>query len=337
MLSTGLNALPNHGDVNLRGYRIIKAGTPQLPDDLTTKAYVDSAVSGSHIPLQISGFVQGWEEVPGKLVSTRGPECLLSTIPAGGDVNLETYKINNLGPPVDATDATPKRYVDTQIKTIIGALKLTGFIQGKVAPDGQIETLRGDACVLSAIPTGGDVDFNADKLVNLGDPEQPQDAATKAYVDAVVSNPLLLTMTGFVEGQEQADGTMVSTRGADCLLSTIPAGGDVDLGTHRLFNVADPEQPQDATTKAYVDSLIPGGGYPIRLSGFVEGLEGAKGELEAFRGPTCLLSLIPAGGDVDMGGYRLKNLHPNPQEDLDAVSLTFLWDLLHEEVEIQWS
>ena len=338
LLSTGLNALPNHGDVNLRGYRIIKAGTPQLLDDLTTKAYVDSAISGSHIPLQISGFVQGWEEVPGKMVSTRGPTCLLSAIPAGGNINLETYKINNLGSPVDATDATPKGYVDTQIKTIIGALKLTGFVQGKVAPDGQIATLRGESCVLSAIPTGGDVDFKGDKLINLGYPEEPQDAATKAYVDAAVSkDPLLLTMTGFVEGQEQADGTMVATRGEACVLSAIPAGGDIDLGTHRLFNIADPEEPQDATTKAYVDSLIPGGGYPIRLSGFVEGLEGAQGELEAFRGPTCLLSLIPAGGDVDMGGYRLKNLHPNPQEDLDAINLQFLWDILHEEVEIQWS
>ena len=337
LLSTGLNALPNHGDVNFQGYRAIKAGMPQLPDDLTTKVYVDSAVSGSHIPLQIRGFVQGWEEVPGKLVSTRGPTCLLSAIPAGGNLNLETYKINNLGSPVDATDATSKGYVDTQIKTIIGALNLTGFVQGKVAPDGQIATLRGEACVLSAIPTGGDVDFNADKLVNLGDPEQPQDAATKAYVDAVVSTPLLLTMTGFVEGQEQLDGTMVATRGPDCLLSTIPAGGDINAESYKIVNLADPEQPQDATTKAYVDSLIPGGGYPIRLSGFVEGLEGAKGELEAFRGPTCLLSLIPAGGDVDMGGYRLKTLQRSPQEDLDAVSLTFLWDLLHEEVEIQWS
>ena len=336
LLSTGLNALPNHGDVNLRGYRIIKAGPPQLPDDLTTKAYVDSAVSGSHIPLQISGFVQGWEEVPGKLVSTRGPTCLLSAIPAGGNVDLETYKVMNLGPPVEATDATPKGYVDGKIGEALETLTLSGFVQSGPPVEGHFTTTRGEACVLSAIPTGGDVDFNADKLINLGDPEQPQDAATKAYVDAVVSNPLLLTMTGFVEGQEQPDGTMVSTRGPDCLLSTIPAGGDVDLGTHRLFNIADPEHPQDATTKAYVDSLIPGGGYPIRLSGFVEGVEGAQGELEAFRGPTCLLSLIPAGGDVDMGGYRLKNLQPSPQEDLDAVSLTFLWDLLHEEVEIQW-
>ena len=73
------------------------------------------------------------------------------------------------------------------------------------------------------------------------------------------------------------------------------------------------------------------------MSGFVEGLEGAKGELVATRGSTCLLTNIPAGGDVDMGNFRLKNLQQSPEEDFDGISAPFLWDLMHDEVQILWS
>ena len=267
LLATGLNALPNHGDVNFQGFKAINAGTPTLPDDLTTKGYVDSAISGGNIPVKMTGFVQGLEGADGNLVSTQGDTCLLSTIPAGGDINAETHKLINLGIPVDATDATTKAYVDT----------------------------------------------------------------------AISSSHIPLQLRGFVQGLEKEDGTLDSIRGDTCLLSSIPAGGDVDLGTYKVLNLGIPVNDADAATKAYVDSAISGGGYPIHMSGFVEGLEGAKGELVATRGPTCLLTNIPAGGDVDMGNFRLKNLQQSPEEDFDGISATFLWDLMHDEVQILWS
>lgn len=267
LLATGLNALPNHGDVNFQGFKAIHAGTPTLPDDLTTKGYVDSAISGGSIPVKMTGFVQGLEGADGNLVSTRGDTCLLSTIPAGGDINAETHKLINLGTPVDATDATTKAYVDT----------------------------------------------------------------------AISSSHIPLQLRGFVQGLEQEDGSLDSIRGNTCLLSSIPAGGDVDLGMHKVLNLGTPINDADAATKAYVDSAISGGGYPIHMSGFVEGIEGAKGELVSTRGPTCLLTNIPAGGDVDMGNFRLKNLQQSPEEDFDGISATFLWDLMHDEVQILWS
>jgi hypothetical protein len=41
-------------------------------------------------------------------------------------------------------------------------------------------------------------------------------------------------------------------------------------------------------------------------------------------------------GDADIGGFRLKNLASDPVEDFDAVSFNFLWNILHDEVEILW-
>lgn len=40
--------------------------------------------------------------------------------------------------------------------------------------------------------------------------------------------------------------------------------------------------------------------------------------------------------DIDLNNYRIKNLPQSPQEDLDAISATFLWDMMHDEVEITW-
>lgn len=87
---------------------------------------MDSAISGGSIPVKMTGFVQGLEGADGNLVSTRGDTCLLSTIPAGGDINAETHKLINLGTPVDATDATTKAYVDTAISSSHIPLQLRG-------------------------------------------------------------------------------------------------------------------------------------------------------------------------------------------------------------------
>jgi hypothetical protein len=37
-----------------------------------------------------------------------------------------------------------------------------------------------------------------------------------------------------------------------------------------------------------------------------------------------------------MDNYRVTNLKQSPEGDFDAVSFKFLWDLMHDEVEILW-
>ena len=48
------------------------------------------------------------------------------------------------------------------------------------------------------------------------------------------------------------------------------------------------------------------------------------------------LNGLPVNGDLDMQGYRIINLHQSPEGDFDAISFTFFWDLLHDNVEILW-
>lgn len=119
-------------------------------------------------------------------------------------------------------------------------------------------------------------------------------------------------------------------------LNNILADADVSFYGFKLINLADPTDPQDGATKFYVDNAISGLPIVETLEGFVIGGPPVSGVITTFRGPTCLLTNIPAGGDVSMDGYRIKELNQSPVENLDAISAQFLWDLMHDEVGVIW-
>jgi hypothetical protein len=83
-----------------------------------------------------------------------------------------------------------------------------------------------------------------------------------------------------------------------------------------------------AALQAYVQS--------ITLTTFVVGgpPDPTTGVIVTSRGPTCLLTNIPAGGDVDLGNYRIFDLATfNPTDwydmeakQLDAINFLFLWN-----------
>lgn len=68
----------------------------------------------------------------------------------------------------------------------------------------------------------------------------------------------------------------------------------------------------------------------------ISGTPDSTGAFHTQRGPTCLLTNIPAGGDVSMDSFRIKNLKQSPEETHDAISAQFLWDLMHDEVGVIW-
>lgn len=115
-------------------------------------------------------------------------------------------------------------------------------------------------------------------------------------------------------------------------LNNIPADADVSLYDFKIINLADPVNPQDAVNLRTLEASV----GAVMLEGFVEGGPPVGGVITTVRGPDCLLTNIPAGGDVDMDEFRIKNLQQSPIETLDAISAQFLWDLMHDEVEVIW-
>jgi hypothetical protein len=99
-------------DVDANGNTITDLGAPSADSDAATKGYVDTEI-GDH-----ADDTSGVHGVTGNVVGTTDTQTLTNkTLGSGSalsaDLSAGTYKITNLGAPVDATDAATKGYVDS--------------------------------------------------------------------------------------------------------------------------------------------------------------------------------------------------------------------------------
>lgn len=110
---------------------------------------------------------------------------------AASQLDLNSKKIINVGAPSSANDAARKTDVDTAYTNAISRANHTGTQLASTISnfDTQVRTSRLDQMAAPSNP----VAFNAQRATGLADPSSPQDAATKAYVDA--------QLAGLVSGQ----------------------------------------------------------------------------------------------------------------------------------------
>uniref|UniRef100_A0A6C0E1A0 Peptidase S74 domain-containing protein n=1 Tax=viral metagenome TaxID=1070528 RepID=A0A6C0E1A0_9ZZZZ len=251
----------------------------------------------------------------------------------GGRLNVNNNKIINVAEPENNSDAATKYYVDNKTYgNLIGSFGNTQIITGSTNPnaltsypaftiDGEnlqisqngklfisntaattsltgessLKTLGG-ASIYKDLYVGGKIDVSGNKIVNLAEPVNGSDAATKYYVDNnklqgnFTTGQLIIAQTNgsAIRGYDNlsfstSDGTIGSLTldkntkifinntsnatglgiggsfvnlGGATFVKNVYIGGQLDVGLNRITSVDDPIQDYDAVNKRYVQSLI---------------------------------------------------------------------------------
>ncbi len=218
--------------------KITNLADPTLAQDAATKAYVDGLIGSTTAsadppasPNQGDTYFDTddntlyvWDGTSWIAVGV-DDQNLSEVLTQGTDAGAN--KITNLADPTLAQDATTKAYVDGLIGTnTVSADPPAGASTGDTYYDTDDNTYyiyNGTSWVpvdndtddqnLSEVLTQG-TDAGASKISNLADPTLAQDAATKAYVDGIVSSGnLTLTNNRILMGDDSNDAQPVQVHG----------------------------------------------------------------------------------------------------------------------------
>ena len=212
------------GNLDMGNYKVINSAAPTDNGDLTNKQHVDSAVSKAKptglLPLS-GGTMRGNIDMGGELITSVGTATSNSGVPnklqvegiaktATSDRDMKGYKITNLGDPISTKDAVNLGYTSSFVKNTGGTVNDNLTVNGEVISKGRISHSNAalDKYAVDArINTAGfDKDMGSKyKIVNLPNPTNSRDAATKFYVDTAKSSVLSTASSTYLP---KSGGTM---------------------------------------------------------------------------------------------------------------------------------
>ena len=166
----------------------------------------------------------------------------------------------------------------------------------------------------SAFTMTGDIDMGNNKILKLADPITPKSITNKEYVD----NNFLSKHGGLILGNIDMSGQSITnlnpvpqsfnealtkkyvddsiSLAGGLSITGITMQGDINMSGHNVIGLSDPTNDDMAASKGFVESnfLDLGGGAMV--------------------------------GDIDMGGYEIKNMLRTPTTDLSAVTKKWVSD-----------
>lgn len=118
-------------------------------------------------------------------------------------------------------------------------------------------------------------------------------------------------------------------------LNNIPADGDVSFYNFKLINLADPVNQTDGVNLRTLITYINNVPTTIELTGDVTGSGNTGTPIETTLQLT-LDQIKIAQNTVNLNDQKISNLKSDDVEQQDALNAKFLWDLMHDQVEVVW-
>ncbi len=272
-----------------------------------------------------------------------------------GDINMSGNEVVGLDDPSGDSSAANKKYVDDEIVKVGGGLDQAtadGRYLQKTDASSTYETKTdasntylsktdatntidasytksesdtkyelkgatgggGGGLSASGFTMTGDIDMGSNKILELADPITSKSATNKEYVD----NNFLSKHGGLILGNIAMSGQSITnlnpvpqnfndavtkkyvddsiSLAGGLSITGITMQGDINMSGHNVIGLSDPTNDDMAASKGYVDSNF---------------LDLAGGAMV---------------GDVDMGGYEIKNMLRTPTTDLSAVTKKWVSD-----------
>lgn len=208
------------GSINMTGNTFTNVSNPVNPQDVATKNYVDSTDGDLDLKgYRITNLGSALENSDAINLESVKDEIAIKAVHKNGDImtgelNMSKNNISNLKEPSANNDAVTKEYCDGKPSKKYVDNLITQVRRNTLALDGTTKPTQ-------------NLDFDYQRIKNVGWPAHDNDAATKKFVEMKAG--LRLNPTDLI------------------------GNGNIDMNNNNIINLADPKNDQDAATKRYAD------------------------------------------------------------------------------------
>ena len=189
-------------------------------------------------------------------VATSGVHGLTGNVVGDTDTQVLTNK--------DLSSAT--NTLSTSVVTLTGTQTLTNkTITSPTINGGTVSSATVTSSTVVSGTLGSALAAGGYQIHNMADPASAQDAATKNYVDAQITNlvngaPVSLNqlneLASAINNDPNFNTTLNTALGTKLPLAGGTMTGAINMGSHKITNMTDPTASTDAATKNYIDTIF---------------------------------------------------------------------------------